>query len=204
MKVEEQAMTLCFPTPIWRLEFSGYESINTAIRAELGKLGWERLDERQRAIIHPSHSFSEDRFVTLEEIPSLEAVLEFFLSGCNAIARERNWDLREKEVELQMYWIHVTPSGEVTQQHDHKPSLFGGVYYVDKPEDSGDLVFIDVNPYHEFSPRVLPGKTDPITRPEITMEAEEGTMLIFPGWLPHKVSKNNSDRRRISISFNTI
>ena len=28
VKVEEQAMTLCFPTPIWRLKFSDYESVN--------------------------------------------------------------------------------------------------------------------------------------------------------------------------------
>ena len=29
-------------------------------------------------------------------------------------------------------------------------------------------------------------------------------MLIFPGWLPHKVPRNDSDRRRVSISFNAI
>ena len=204
VKVEGQALTLCFPTPIWRLEFSDYASVNEAILAELEAIGWEQLDERQRAIIHPSHSFSEDRFVTLEEVPSLRVILDFFVSACNAIARERNWDLREKQVELQNYWVHVTPPGEVTQHHDHKPSLFSGAYYVDKPKDSGDLVFVDVNPYHEYSPRVLPGTTDPITRSEIIMEAEAGTMLIFPGWLPHKVPRNNSERRRISISFNTI
>ena len=202
MKVEDNALTLCFSTPIWRLDFSDYEPVNAAILTELDTLGWERLDERQRTIIHPSHTFSEDRFVTLEEIPTLQVILEFFVSGCNAIARERNWDLREKVVELQYYWIHVTPPGEVTQYHDHKPSLLSGVYYLDKPEDSGDLVFIDVNPFHEFSPRLLPGKSDPITCPEISLEADEGTMLIFPGWLPHKVPRNNSDRRRVSISFN--
>ena len=92
----------------------------------------------------------------------------------------------------------------MTQVHDHKPAVFSGVYYVDKPKDSGDLVFIDVNPYHQYSPRALPGKTDPITRPEITLGADEGTMLSFPGWLPHKVPKNYSDRRRVSISLNAI
>ncbi len=204
VKVEEQAMTLCFPTPIWRLKFSDYESVNAAILDELEQLGWERLDERQRAIIHASHTFSEDRFVSLEEVPSLGVIIDFFVSGVNAIAQERNWDLREKKVELQGYWVHVTPPGEVTQYHHHKPSLFSGVYYVDKPKDSGDLVFIDVNPYHAFSPRVLPGTTDPITRQEYNFPADDGTMLIFPGWLPHKVARNNSDRRRISISFNTI
>lgn len=204
MKVQDQAVTLCFSTPIWRLEFSDFAPVNAAIRDELAQLGWDKLDDEQRTIVHPSHSFSEDRFVSVDEVPSLRVVLEFFVSGCNAIARERNWDIREQEVSLQNYWIHATPPGELTQFHDHKPGLFSGVYYVDKPENSGDLVFVDVNPYHEFSPRLLPGKTDPITRSEITFKAGEGSMLIFPGWLPHKVPRNNSDRRRVSVSFNAI
>ena len=204
MKVEQQALTLCFPTPIYRLEFSDYESVNAAICEELERLGWDRIDEAQRAIVHPSHSFAEDRFVTVEEVPSMQEVLQFFVSGCNAIARERNWDTRENDVSLQNYWLHVTPPGEVTQHHDHKPALFSGVYYVDKPKDSGDLVFVDVNPYHEYGPALLPGKDDPIPRGEITIEADAGTMLIFPGWLPHKVPRNNSDRRRLSISFNAF
>jgi hypothetical protein len=28
--------------------------------------------------------------------------------------------------------------------------------------------------------------------------------MIFPSWLPHKVPRNNSDRDRVSISFNAI
>lgn len=202
MKVEDQALTLCFSTPIWRFAFSDYEPVNSAIRDELEAFGWDKLDQRQRSTIQSTHTFAEDRFVTVEEIPALRVVLDFFMSGCNAIARERNWDLREKQVDLLSYWVHVTAPGELTQHHHHKPGLFSGVYYVDKPEDSGDLVFVDVNPYHEFSPSVLPGKEDPITRAEITIAAGEGSMLVFPGWLPHKVPRNNSERTRVSISFN--
>ena len=204
MNVEEQAVTLCFSTPIWRLQFGDYEAVNADIRAGLAQLGWAELDEKQQAIIDPSHSFSEDRFVTVDEVPAMGVVLDFFISACNAIGRERNWDMRENQVSLQNYWVHATPPGELTQHHDHKPGLFSGVYYVDKPKDSGDLAFVDVNPYHEYSPRALPGKTDPMTSPEISLKAEEGTMLIFPGWLPHKVPRNNSDRRRVSISFNAL
>lgn len=204
MRVEDQTLTLCFPTPIWRFEFADYETVNADILTQLDRLGWDRLDEKQRAIVHPSHTFAEDRFVTLDEVPAIGTVLDFFVKGCNAIARERNWDTREQAVSLQNYWVHATLPGELTQYHDHKPGLLSGVYYVDKPEDSGDLIFMDVNPFHEYSPRPLPGKTDPITRPELSVAAGDGTMLIFPAWLPHKVPRNESDRRRVSLSFNAI
>jgi uncharacterized protein (TIGR02466 family) len=204
MQVEEQALTLCFATPIWRFEFSDFEAVNAEILEQLDRRGWEKLDEKQRAAVDESHSFSEDRFVTVDEVPAIGIILEYFIKGCNAIARERNWDIREQEVSLQNYWVHATPPGEVTQHHDHKPGLLSGVYYVDKPENSGDLVFVDVNPYHEYGPAVLPGTTDPISRPEIAMPAGNGTMLVFPSWLPHKVPRNDSDRRRVSVSFNAI
>lgn len=204
MQVEEQALTLCFATPIWRFEFSDYEALNAEILEHLERLGWDRLDEKQRAAVDTSHSFSEDRFVTVEEVPAIGIILEYFIKGCNAIARERNWDIREQEVSLQNYWVHATLPGEITQHHDHKPGVLSGVYYVDKPENSGDLVFVDVNPYHAYRPAVLPGTSDPISRPEITMPADNGTMLVFPSWLPHRVPLNDSDRRRVSVSFNAL
>ena len=34
------------------------------------------------------------------------------------------------------------------------------------------------------------------------LEVSEGDLLIFPGYLPHKVAKNESDEDRIVISFN--
>lgn len=204
MQVEEQALTLCFATPIWRFEFSDYEALNAEILEHLERLGWDSLDEKQRAAVDTSHSFSEDRFVTVEEVPDIGIILEYFIKGCNAIARERNWDIREQEVSLQNYWVHATLPGEITQHHDHKPGVLSGVYYVDKPENSGDLVFVDVNPYHAYRPAVLPGTSDPISRPEITMPADNGTMLVFPSWLPHRVPRNDSDRRRVSASFNAI
>ena len=36
----------------------------------------------------------------------------------------------------------------------------------------------------------------------VGLEIEEGDLLIFPAYLPHKVGKNVSDEDRIVISFN--
>ena len=34
------------------------------------------------------------------------------------------------------------------------------------------------------------------------LDVNEGDLLLFPGYLPHKVAKNESDNDRIVISFN--
>ena len=204
MHVEEQTMTLCFPTPIWRFEFSDFEPVNAAIREQLAALDWSKLDRENEERFGALHSFREDRFVPIEDFPAARIVLEYFLSACNEIARERKWDLREHQLALGNFWVHATPPGEVTQSHSHKPAVLSGVYYVDKPENSGDLVFVDVNQFHDYDPKSLPGEIDPISTPQVALEAGEGTMIVFPSWLPHKVPKNLSERNRVSISFNAV
>ena len=43
----------------------------------MSSIGWAKLDERQRGVIDASHSFSEDRFVTVDELPAMGVVLEW-------------------------------------------------------------------------------------------------------------------------------
>jgi len=204
VQVEKQVITLRFPTPIWRFDFSDYEPVNDAIRKELADLDWDKLDEENQEAFETLHSFREDRFIPIDDFPSARVVLEYFLTGCNEIARARKWDLRENQPTLGNYRVHATPPGEVTQSHTHKPAVLSGVYYVEKPENSGDLVFVDVNQFHDYDPKSLPGGIDPISTPQVVLKAQEGTMIVFPSWLPHKVTKNNSDANRVSISFNAV
>ncbi len=204
VQAEEQVLTLCFPTPVWRLKFSDYEPVNQAIRKEMAQLDWDKLDEENQSAFDSLHSFREDRFIAIEDLPSIRIVLEYFICGCNDIARERKWDMTGHQLTLGNYWLHVTAPGELTQSHSHKPTLLSGVYYIDKPENSGDLVFVDLNQFHDYNPKSLPGEVDPITSPQVIFKGDEGTMFIFPAWLPHKVPRNNSDRDRVSASFNAI
>jgi ectoine hydroxylase-related dioxygenase (phytanoyl-CoA dioxygenase family) len=39
---------------------------------------------------------------------------------------------------------------------------------------------------------------------QVVVKVDDGTMLIFPAWLPHSVDPNRSDRLRVSISFNIM
>lgn len=39
---------------------------------------------------------------------------------------------------------------------------------------------------------------------QVVVNICNGTLLLFPAWLPHSVDANGSDRKRISISFNVM
>jgi len=85
-------------------------------------------------------------------------------------------------------WSHIHEKNMSTGQHDHYPSDVSAVYYVKVPKGSGSLVF------HPQSNKYHPGR--------IPFAPEEKTFVLFPGYLDHSVTRNQSDETRISLSFN--
>jgi ectoine hydroxylase-related dioxygenase (phytanoyl-CoA dioxygenase family) len=51
-----------------------------------------------------------------------------------------------------------------------------------------------------FYPEVL--QNNQLNAQVAGLEVNEGDLLIFPGYLPHKVGMNESDQDRVVISFN--
>ena len=94
-------------------------------------------------------------------------------------------------------WFAKFKPGDFANNHRHTPSDIAGVYYYKiSGEQSGLNVecsnpLIDSN-YVTCSP--FGGATE--------FPAEVGTILLFPGYVPHFVSQNRTDEDRVSVSFN--
>lgn len=91
---------------------------------------------------------------------------------------------------LEEYWSQIHEYMESTDLHYHGDNknqiLLSWVYYVKTPKDSGDLVFIlDDKDYRA---------------PTYVHKPEQGTFIVFPSWIRHKVTKNLSKDYRISIA----
>lgn len=95
----------------------------------------------------------------------------------------------------EVVWAVVHSKNESTNWHDHashynysEGAKVSAVYYVDVPENSGDIVFrCDENQF--------------ITKTYVE-KAETGKFILFDSTLPHCVTKNRSDGKRIIISMN--
>lgn len=88
---------------------------------------------------------------------------------------------------LENYWSHIHKPLESTNTHSHLGSDLSFAYYVKVPKNSGMFV-IDFGPL--------------INGPRIPIPPIEGSLIIFPSWMPHLVTKNLSNDTRISISGN--
>ena len=103
---------------------------------------------------------------------------------------------------LSRCWVNVAKKGSYQDPHVHtstlpKTNIFSGVLYIDTPINSGDIRFL--NPLTTESYIMPQNQMFPTN---IHIKPKNMMILIFPSWLEHSVLLNNSDKSRISISWN--
>jgi uncharacterized protein (TIGR02466 family) len=106
-------------------------------------------------------------------------------------------------LEFERAWINVFQPGAQEAQHSHEGSMLSASYYVEAPENCGDLVFPDP----VAARRVHRGFTNTagttfFTQLDVAFRPQAGRMVMFESWVEHHVQCNKSDRPRISLAFN--
>ena len=105
------------------------------------------------------------------------------------------------ELKLKGYWFSVNSYGNYTTLHNHRNCILSGVFYVDIPEKNmGKINFERSDDISYFLPPL--DSYNNFTGERASYEPETGRLLIFPSWLKHSVDRNESKKKRISISFN--
>lgn len=112
---------------------------------------------------------------------------------------EKHGNLFSKQINLgkvflDNIWININEHKNYNASHIHDNSVLSGVYYVDVPEKSGNLLF--EHPSIHIKKEWKHMKTD------FEIISNNNFLHIFPSWLPHSVQPNMSGDVRISISFN--
>ena len=151
-------------------------AINQQIMDAYQKLGEQDLLRR-------SHFFNgryENLYLERALIPAIKRVM----AQAEVFAR----NILNSKPELRSgFWMNDMGPGHVTTEHDHDEDdeLLSGVYYVQVPENSGDLVILD----KRIQARTL-----------VTPQA--GMFVFFAPSVLHSVSANLSQERRLSIGMN--
>jgi hypothetical protein len=129
-----------------------------------------------------SHFFAgryENVYVPEARLPVLQPVL-------TAARRGAAEYLQQPDLQLAAgFWFNEMGPGHVTlpHRHDEDDELVSGVYYVEVPEDSGELVLTQ----GAVTARVTP---------------QAGRFVFFPPDVLHEVTVNRSSASRLSIGMN--
>ena len=100
-------------------------------------------------------------------------------------------------------WGNLQKKGNYIKEHRHNNTQFSGVFYLQTPENSGDIIFTTrnatwINSYWEPS---LTGYDD-LNSFEKRFSPQQSGIFLFPAHLDHYVTPSHSEEERYSISFN--
>ena len=139
-----------------------------------------KLDDHD--FIRRSHFFGgrhENLYIERTSIAAIDKVLEQAERYAGELLDLSGQRLRSG------FWINDMGPGKATSEHNHDDydEKLSGVYYIQVPADSGELVIIDSN-----------------SRTLVTPQA--GMFVFFSPSVMHSVSVNCSKDRRISMGIN--
>ena len=192
---ETSDMLRMFPTFVWKAQVA--PSVRKGIEDDV----LAKLDEMRRDAGEPApgrgwqsekdlHRLDEFRGLVACIRDAAESVLDFLKTGDGAF-------------DLTGLWANMNPKGAAHPIHSHPNNFLSGVYYLRTHEGADTVNF--------HNPRSQTG----IIRPPVTeltaentdqvvVKVSDGTLLMFPSWLPHSVDASGSDETRISVSFNVM
>src|SRR5258706_4498517 len=103
-----------------------------------------------------------------------------------------------KGAKFHQMWACINKKHDQNLIHSHTNNFnLSGVYYLNVPRDSGEIVFRDPRPGANQAPyRLFKDDGDS----EYFMPSE-GMIILFPSYLEHFVLPNRSEHDRISMSF---
>ena len=104
-----------------------------------------------------------------------------------------------KPYQIYQSWITKTPPNCKSNYHTHT-SVFSGVFYLDTPKNSGEIMFKDFYTKHIFDEdEFLHGNY--LNAQNWHIEPKNGLLIMFPSHVHHKISTNLSNEDRYSLAF---
>ncbi len=131
--------------------------------------------------IRRTHYFAgryENIYLDLEKIPAMQNVMDQ--------AHRYAQQILKIDQELKRgFWFNLMMPGQVTQSHTHDDDdeCLSAVYYIDTPQDSGDLL--------------LNTEAD-----VFRVQPQAGKFVFFSPDIPHEVTENKSNFERLSVGMN--
>ncbi|WP_108813547.1 TIGR02466 family protein [Loktanella sp. Alg231-35] len=119
-----------------------------------------------------------------------------------AFAKDVQFDLGDKALQLEDIWINILPEGGIHTGHIHPHSVISGTTYVAMPDGASAIKFEDPRlPMMMAAPTRTKDARDEL-RTFIYAKPKVGDVLLWESWLRHEVPMNMAEDDRVSVSFN--
>ena len=206
-------MQACWPIPIERRQFAAADQVNPilarAFRAiRLGLAG----DESGAFFASP------DDLLQRVELPEFRQLIEFIAASLQETVKQVNtqaWPAGRMSLNMEMVgcWFQIQNGHAFHDIHTHGNCSWSGIYYVqidalekrklhaDLGEKNGATRFY--GPYSQFLGGAhMDSGNAYLQKSTLDIQPEEGSLVVFPSYLPHKAMPYVGEKDRIILSFN--
>ena len=185
-----------FPISLFKFELDDFESLNK----DLLKLIYKEFEKDPQGVDYSNyggwhsesylnHNYKFDLFTDKLIYIMNELLIPTFVPEKEPIVKN---DIRN-------LWAGINKKNNFNFTHCHPNTWLSGVYYVkvEHGVDSGQICFRDPIVQRTFTSYKFNSRGEWLCNP-----VREGTLLIFPAYLEHKVFPNTLDSDRVVLSFN--
>jgi uncharacterized protein (TIGR02466 family) len=193
--IENSDVLSLFPTLVWQLQLKAerHEPIDAAILGALRDL------RRSSPTLAPGEAWQSVR--TLHDRTELVGLIACIDDSVSRILRFLK--IGYHAVHVTGCWANVSTKGASHGIHSHPNNFLSGVYYVQTQTGADTINFHDPRPQTSILRPPVTELTAHNTD-QVVVRVRNGTLLLFPSYLPHSVSPNVSEAERISVSFNVM
>ena len=187
-----------FPQPIFRYKVDNYKTFNKELEEYIYKLKKEDNEGVVRSNRGGWHSKS---FKVREKGTIQNRFTQELSKYIFDVIQTYGWKCVPERVVVSEMWAIINKPRDFNVIHTHPNAYLSAAYYVKAPEKAGRFVIENPLSVARHSYPAHATKTEYNIK-AAALDIEEGDLLLFPAYLPHKVNENKSDEDRIVISFN--
>ena len=194
----EQEIIKLFPEPIFKFKLEDFKNFNKDLSEYIYKLretDKEGISKSNRGGWH-SQYFMLDQKNTVQQKFALK-VQEYIVR----VFQLYGWKIKDVNIRIQHMWAIINKKNDFNVVHTHPNCYLSAAYYVRASKNCGRFTVESPNIARRYAYPSIE-KQNELNVDVVSLDIEEGDLLIFPSYLPHKVGTNQSDEDRIVISFN--
>jgi len=187
-----------FPEPIFKYKLKNFKDLNKKLAKYIYKLQDKDSDGLERSNKGGWHSKNFELAVEDSIQKEFAIIAQPYILN---VFQNYGWKTENKNIRIKEMWAIINKQSNFNVLHTHPNCYLSAAYYVKAPENCGRFQVESPNIARRHSYPEIHIRNEFNTE-GAGVDINEGDLLIFPAYLPHKVSHNKSSEDRIVISFN--
>ena len=187
-----------FPEPVFKYKFEKAEFFNNKLAQYIYNLQTE--DQNGLSKSNRGGWHSKDFKLTDQNSIQFKFAVELQKYIFDTF-QKFGWETGKNNIRITQMWAIINKKNDFNVIHTHPNTYLSAAYYVKAPKNCGKFIVENPNiaKRHSFPQIAQRNELNLVLN---GLDVNEGDLLLFPGYLPHKVAKNEADQHRIVNSCN--